>query len=290
MAGAEVLRPIGIHAARLKNSQDFREKAFVEQWQYDETGTLELLMQLPVQRTYPGNGGRDSGTYYERPLGPTTERDRIVAETLMQWLGSNCGMSFLQSALRRVGGDIKWPPRPGAKLPEKDCLEKPVVTPTEQPPRSDACYDLINAVLYLQSGACPNCGHLATGPMTTANNRSQLACFSCGFHITRSEAIAIMHETAQTRKLSVTALEKWRASRDIKPPVEHAPPQPATVTTDMDKVLSLLQELGCGSHISTSGNAKYVAATSPSKQGQPGVVFEFDRVDLSFVGVFGEAM
>jgi len=202
MADAEALRPIGIHAERVNNSSDFRERAFVEHWQTKEADTVELLMRKQCARDDPRAVGyfMDTNTRYMRPLGPTTHRDRVVAETVIQWLGSNCGMAFLQETLRSIGGDIKWPPRPGTAIPEKDSLE----TPT--------------------------------------------------------------------------------------PHVKCTPAQSATVTTDRDKVLALLQELSCGSYISTSGNSQYVAVTSPAKQGQPGVVFEFDRIDLSFSGMYGEAI
>ena len=37
------------------------------------------------------------------PIGDPTERDRIVAATVVQWLGSNVGMGFLQAALDNGG-------------------------------------------------------------------------------------------------------------------------------------------------------------------------------------------
>lgn len=41
-----------------------------------------------------------------RPIGPPTERDWIVAVTIIQWLGSNVGMCFVDNALKRVGKKI----------------------------------------------------------------------------------------------------------------------------------------------------------------------------------------
>lgn len=36
------------------------------------------------------------GTYkYSEELGPVTVRDKIVAETVIQWLGTNVGRGFL---------------------------------------------------------------------------------------------------------------------------------------------------------------------------------------------------
>lgn len=36
-----------------------------------------------------------------------TNRDRYIAATVIQWLGTNCGMSFLSEALKRFGARIE---------------------------------------------------------------------------------------------------------------------------------------------------------------------------------------
>jgi hypothetical protein len=47
------------------------------------------------------------GCNYKRyPVGAITERDRNIAATLIQWLGSNVGMAFLHESLRRCGYDV----------------------------------------------------------------------------------------------------------------------------------------------------------------------------------------
>lgn len=38
---------------------------------------------------------------FERRL-KITPRDRMVAATIIQWLGSNCGMAFIETVLREV--------------------------------------------------------------------------------------------------------------------------------------------------------------------------------------------
>ncbi|WP_164740353.1 hypothetical protein, partial [Xanthomonas euvesicatoria] len=35
-----------------------------------------------------------------------SNRDRMIVATVIQWLGSNCGMCFLGEALRRFGAKI----------------------------------------------------------------------------------------------------------------------------------------------------------------------------------------
>ena len=98
----------GLHAWRLATQQDNpREVAFVEQWQCEHghdtepphRDLLDELLQVPI--SLPAVI-RKPGTALH-PIGPATERDRIVAATVVQWLGSNCGMSFLREALRRCG-------------------------------------------------------------------------------------------------------------------------------------------------------------------------------------------
>jgi hypothetical protein len=108
------ISPIGLHAKRVrKGTSDYREVAFVEQWQSDFQDVLDLLLRVPCEKDDPNKAGYESGTgfAYLRPIGVPTERDRIIAETLIQWLGCNCGMAFVQAALRRVGGDVTWPKR-----------------------------------------------------------------------------------------------------------------------------------------------------------------------------------
>lgn len=83
----------GVHADRLKNGPwEDRERAFAEAWaeEYQPSVNRDLLAQLVNHPNYA------SDVY-------PTERDRVVAATVIQWLGSNVGMGFLDSALRRVG-------------------------------------------------------------------------------------------------------------------------------------------------------------------------------------------
>lgn len=111
---ASTIKPIGLHAKRVRpGTSDYREVAFVEQWQSDHDDILNLLLRVPCEKDDPNIAGCERGTGfpYSRPIGVPTERDRIIAETLIQWLGSNCGMAFVQAALRRVGGDVVWPSR-----------------------------------------------------------------------------------------------------------------------------------------------------------------------------------
>lgn len=83
--------------------QSDREKAFARLWRNDNKkkswfnsgfGTLQDLF------FYTGNIFQ----YY--PLLIITNRDRVIAATVIQWLGSNVGFSFLQKALNMCGYKI----------------------------------------------------------------------------------------------------------------------------------------------------------------------------------------
>lgn len=71
--------PIGLHKDRLRANRDNpKEVEFVKQWQKEHEYS-DLLFQLLE--------------------GELTERDRIVAETIVQWLGSSVGLNMLSQAL-----------------------------------------------------------------------------------------------------------------------------------------------------------------------------------------------
>ena len=104
--GEGMSEAIGLHKKRLsQKGYSEKEDAFVEQWhnEHKHDNLLEGLMFRPhacssVFRCIP------EGSF---PIGPPTERDRIIAETVIQWLGTNCGMSFLESSLNRAGFTVK---------------------------------------------------------------------------------------------------------------------------------------------------------------------------------------
>ena len=101
---------IGLHADRLAKDRDNpREVAFVRQWHHEHDGNdlLSELLRVSCDRNDPerqgGILGDPLGYFYKYPLGKTTERDRIVAETVIQWLGSNVGLDFVRCSLRKCG-------------------------------------------------------------------------------------------------------------------------------------------------------------------------------------------
>lgn len=101
----------GLHAERLKPDRDNpREVAFIEQWHLEHIhhDLLGLLLRVPCAEDDPDVVVKwDTCGAWKLPLGEPTERDRIVAETLVQWLGSNVGLSFLREALNRSGFELR---------------------------------------------------------------------------------------------------------------------------------------------------------------------------------------
>lgn len=117
-ADERMFTPIGLNAHRLaSNRYNPREVAFVEQWQQEQErfDLLAGLLRVPCSGDDPEVERMSIRTTcgpHKCPLGPPTERDRIVAETVVQWLGSNYGLSFLVEALERVGYTVGWPETP----------------------------------------------------------------------------------------------------------------------------------------------------------------------------------
>ena len=95
---------IGLHKDRLDSKFSKLERDFVEKWrEWNDSksmisvGVLENLFRVHCDEKDPDCLDRFSpiGFYKYSELGEITERDMIVAETLIQWLGTNVGQGFL---------------------------------------------------------------------------------------------------------------------------------------------------------------------------------------------------
>ena len=99
----------GINTHRLEHNE--REMAFYEQWLQDNA---------PVSGVNSGHGIlQDLFIESDSPFGFTkktveliNDRDRMIVATVIQWLGSNCGMCFLGEALGRFGARISYNRKP----------------------------------------------------------------------------------------------------------------------------------------------------------------------------------
>jgi hypothetical protein len=82
MKGENMKKPKGLHPYRFKDNAE--EKLFAEAWakQNEQGHTLAYLLHVGDQ------GG-------QRPVEPS-DRDHVVAATVVQWLGSHVGECFLR--------------------------------------------------------------------------------------------------------------------------------------------------------------------------------------------------
>lgn len=74
----------GLHHRRIEEPINFRERLFAEQWEYENEGTTRtpLLEHILHYRV--------------------SDRDITVAATVVQWLGSNVGQSFLREVAQKA--------------------------------------------------------------------------------------------------------------------------------------------------------------------------------------------
>lgn len=95
--------PAGLHHTRLSEDNP-EELAFRLAWQcmnlgpaYGSSTANDLLAHLLDTKRVPP---RTIGFGFANT--PITERDRVVAATVIQWLGSNVGRAFIDEARARV--------------------------------------------------------------------------------------------------------------------------------------------------------------------------------------------
>jgi hypothetical protein len=104
------MKLIGLHSRRLEpNQNNPREIAFIKQWRHENkyTDILYRLMSIPCGPDDPERDIHTFGYPTKLPLGQPQKRDRIIVETVLQWLGSNVGFDFVRQALERAGYVIR---------------------------------------------------------------------------------------------------------------------------------------------------------------------------------------
>lgn len=85
-----------------------REMAFYEQWKkenFPQAGINNgqgILQDLFIESKLDG--------FTRKWMLEITNRDRMIVATVIQWLGSNVGMAFLDEALARFGARIVYKP------------------------------------------------------------------------------------------------------------------------------------------------------------------------------------
>lgn len=103
-ATAKLRAPDGFHSNRLDpEAHNPREVAFMDQWreEHESDDLLRILVCLePDDR--PGVNGV-YGFPPMKELRKINDIDRRNISTVIQWLGSNIGMAFLEASLQKVG-------------------------------------------------------------------------------------------------------------------------------------------------------------------------------------------
>lgn len=104
----------GLHASRLDapGGSTERERAFADAWN-EAQESHDALAHLFIACAKQGEIGayKPMGpfgpAFAKKPLGEMTERDEIVAATVMQWLGTNVGFDYVTKALKNAGYEIR---------------------------------------------------------------------------------------------------------------------------------------------------------------------------------------
>lgn len=102
----------GLGANRLKYDchSTERELSFAQHWAQEQVNqhVLFLLMRETCDPEDKNRAGWDyGGRPFKYPLGTPDERDEKMAQTLMQWLGTNVGFSFICESLKQCGYEVK---------------------------------------------------------------------------------------------------------------------------------------------------------------------------------------
>lgn len=112
------IAPPGYHSRRLAPDRNNpREIAFAEQWAgaHKHTDILAELICLAPDRRPNASSLCPFGEPMQKVREISIEERRAVA-TVIQWLGSNVGLSFIEASLARCGYGIKYPLRTAAPV------------------------------------------------------------------------------------------------------------------------------------------------------------------------------
>lgn len=114
-------RNVGLHARRILDTLPAtwegktrinRERVFAEAWERENSirpginygrGCLDDLMVVESQPPHTRNVVDKLGSRRLRRAFELTDRDRTIAATLVQWLGSNMGWAWLSGVIDRCG-------------------------------------------------------------------------------------------------------------------------------------------------------------------------------------------
>lgn len=95
---------VGINTKRLPHNE--REQAFHDQWQEENAPQPGINNGHGILQDLFINRGEGLRSFDYEVMEEMSKRDRMIVATVIQWLGSNCGMAFLSDALKRFGAHI----------------------------------------------------------------------------------------------------------------------------------------------------------------------------------------
>lgn len=92
---------------------DTLERTLAQEWaRFNKERPRFDLLTGPEVQSVPEGLDYDintlTGGLQPYPYGRMTQRDRFIAATVIQWLGTPCGLAFLTSAFQRAGGDVVY--------------------------------------------------------------------------------------------------------------------------------------------------------------------------------------
>jgi len=96
---------VGINAKRLPHNE--REMAFYEQWKQENAPVAGVNCGHGILQDLFIETG-DLMEFNRKVIEEINNRDRMIVATVIQWLGSNCGMCFLEEALQKFGARITY--------------------------------------------------------------------------------------------------------------------------------------------------------------------------------------
>lgn len=101
---------VGISVKRLEHNE--RERAFHDQWLQENAPVSYVNHGHGILQDLFIEGSSMNLLGSRRVIEEISNRDRQIVATVIQWLGSNCGMCFLSEALSRFGAKITYDSKP----------------------------------------------------------------------------------------------------------------------------------------------------------------------------------
>lgn len=93
------------HRMKYDCEQSQREKALARAWRKENMCRSWLNSGFGILQDLFINTEHKDRTYHF-PITIITNRDRVIAATVIQWLGSNCGFAWLNDVMKKCGYKI----------------------------------------------------------------------------------------------------------------------------------------------------------------------------------------